>query len=450
MASGVIGSKSQLQQANDTIARLTKQLVGTSGTDRQAILTQIKASQDIIDNITNAAKKKTQDAADAKIKKDIAEQQALLDAASIRNQPTTTYSNRIKELEGQLTTPKPENKDVKISTSSNTFGTTFTTSKPPKPVITSSTGGTTGGTTGTKDTGPDMKGLWRENLKTTFQTLTGPDKVQIDNLINLATKYNWTESTFTEALKNTTWWQNTLPSMRQFYLDTHDPRNKSTFAQDLKNQMDLINVGMENLGIAARSIDPVTGKVIDNTKTIQGIAMEAMKNGWSDAQVQEYLATNSEIVFTGGGLIQSHIDTLKQKALAYGVNLDKNQIGIIQRDLLNPSDGKDVNYYTNSIRQQSIDSNPWFAPQLKEGRTLYEVTSNYRNAMSNLLEVAPENITWNDLLNKVVNKEKTAANTFADFTKAVKQDPLWQYTRNAKETYSNMAVDLMKQFGFMG
>jgi hypothetical protein len=70
--------------------------------------------------------------------------------------------------------------------------------------------------------------------------------------------------------------------------------------------------------------------------------------------------------------------------------------------------------------------------------------------MANLLEVSPENITWNDLMNKVVNKEKNAANTFADFTKSVKQDPLWQYTRNAKETYSNMAVDLMKQFGFMG
>jgi hypothetical protein len=27
---------------------------------------------------------------------------------------------------------------------------------------------------------------------------------------------------------------------------------------------------------------------------------------------------------------------------------------------------------------------------------------------------------------------------------------LWQYTRNAKETYSNTALDIAKMFGFVG
>ena len=75
--------------------------------------------------------------------------------------------------------------------------------------------------------------------------------------------------------------------------------------------------------------------------------------------------------------------------------------------------------------------------------------------MAGLFEVDPSNITWGDLMGKVINKTTTkegnqVANTFADFTKLVKQDPLWQTTKNAKETYSGMAVDLMKQFGFMG
>jgi hypothetical protein len=183
---------------------------------------------------------------------------------------------------------------------------------------------------------------------------------------------------------------------------------------------------------------------------VQGIAMESIQNGWNETQLQEHLATKSEIIFTGGGAIGSYVDQLKSQALKYGVNLDKNQLAYMQRDLLNPADGKDAQYYLNSIKQQSIDANPWFAASLKEGRTLYDVTSTYRNQMATLLEVAPENITWNDLMNKVVNKDKNAVNTFSDFTKTIKQDPLWQYTRNAKETYSNMAVDLMKQFGFMG
>ena len=298
---------------------------------------------------------------------------------------------------------------------------------------------------------PDTKQLWVDYLTKTFRTLDNPaQKMQIDNLFARAKAGKWTEATFMEALQGTDWWQQTLPSLRSFFIETNDPRNKSTFAQKMLNQTDYVQQQMEKLGIAIRDIDPVTGKVIDNTSMVQGIAMEAIQNGWSEAQLQEHLATKSEVIFTGGGVVGSYIDQLKSQALKYGVTLDKNQLSYMQRDLLNPADGKDAQYYLNSIKQQSIDANPWFAASLKEGRTLYDVTSTYRNQMANLLEVAPENITWNDLMNKVVNKEKNAANTFADFTKSVKQDPLWQYTRNAKETYSNMAVDLMKQFGFMG
>jgi hypothetical protein len=44
----------------------------------------------------------------------------------------------------------------------------------------------------------------------------------------------------------------------------------------------------------------------------------------------------------------------------------------------------------------------------------------------------------------------TVQSEFADFNKALKQDPIWQYTKNAKETYSNMALDLGSTFGYVG
>jgi hypothetical protein len=207
---------------------------------------------------------------------------------------------------------------------------------------------------------------------------------------------------------------------------------------------------MEMLGIKVNDIDPVTGKVIDNRAAIKELAAQSLQNGWDDNQLAQHLAAKSDIIFTGGGQLGGYVDQIKRQALNYGVALDNNQLTTIQRDLLNPQDGKDAQWYLHNIKQQSIDANPAFAASLKEGRTLYDVTSSYRNQMSALLEVDPTNITWNDLMNKVMNKDKGTANTFADFTKLVKQDPLWQTTKNAKETYSNTALDLMKQFGFMG
>ena len=444
-------TKTERLQAYSAITALTPAVAKTTGKARENLLQQIKDAQAILDAYDDQEKAAKSASADKKLREKIAKEQADLEVAQARGEDTSQYDTRIKEYRNQLSKPDPSLlKEEKITNAPGAisgkapsqnlaYGSTT------KPSTSSASG------TSTSTPAPDTKQLWIDYLTKTFRTLENPaQKMQIDNLFAKAKAGKWTEATFMEALQGTDWWQQTLPSMRSFFIETNDPRNKSTFAEKMLNQTDYVQQQMEKLGIAVRSIDPVTGKVIDNTSMIQGIAMEAIQNGWSESQLQEHLATKSEIIFTGGGVVGSYIDQLKSQALKYGVNLDKNQLSYMQRDLLNPADGKDAQYYLNSIKQQSIDANPWFAASLKEGRTLYDVTSTYRNQMATLLEVAPENITWNDLMNKVVNKEKNAANTFADFTKSVKQDPLWQYTRNAKETYSNMAVDLMKQFGFMG
>jgi len=102
------------------------------------------------------------------------------------------------------------------------------------------------------------------------------------------------------------------------------------------------------------------------------------------------------------------------------------------------------------MKNQAMDLYKPFAQSIKDGRSLYEVTNSYRSQMANLLEVDSTNVSWKDLMNKVIDPKTGNARMFSEFTKEVKADPLWQYTKNAKETYSNMALDLMKQFGFMG
>jgi hypothetical protein len=334
--------------------------------------------------------------------------------------------------------------------SGSTVRPTVTTSKPI---------GTTSGTTakpggsgsGSTTPGADkIKTAWVGYLESTFKTLPKEYKAQIDKLFTTAKKENWTEVTFTEALKQTTWWQQTLPSLRSFFIETHDPRNASTFAEKLSLNTANVAASLEKLGIRAQQIDPVTGKVIDNNKTIQGIAMDAIKNGWNDTQILQHLGDNAQLLFTGGGTIGSSVDNIKKQALNYGINIDNNYLNTIQRSLLDPTDGRDQQYYLNEMKAQAMDLYKPFASSIKEGRSLYEVTNSYRNQMATLLEVDSTNLTWKDLMAKVVDPTTGNARTFADFNKQVKQDPLWQYTKNAKETYSNTALDLMKQFGFMG
>jgi hypothetical protein len=326
-----------------------------------------------------------------------------------------------------------------------------------RPKVTTS--GTTSGTTSKPD-GSDsgsktpeadkIKTAWVGYLESTFKTLPKEYKGQIDKLLATAKTEKWNETTFTDALKQTKWWQETLPSLRSFFIETHDPRNAATFAEKMGIQTANVAASLEKLGIRAQQVDPVTGKVVDNAKTIQGIAMEAVKNGWTEVQTLQHLGDNAQLLFTGGGTIGSSVDNIKKQALNYGINIDNNYLDTIQRSLLDPTDGRDTQYYLNEMKAQAMDLYKPFASSIKEGRSLYEVTNSYRNQMATLLEVDSTNLTWKDLMSKVVDPTTGNARTFADFNKQVKQDPLWQYTKNAKETYSNTALDLMKQFGFMG
>ena len=430
-----------------TNARI-KELEAASTAARTATKTKetVSKRQKLVDDVTRAN--------DYGTAADKTKAQAALDAFDGKASPSNKPGAGSVKYVGLGTTESPLTADGKAFTGTKDgkqYNNGIVLEPKPKTPDTKTPGVKTPPPVGTA-TDSDPKGIWVDALKATFKTgIDDPtQKAQIDNLITQAKAGGWKEATFMEALKNTTWWSQTLPTLRQFFLDTHDPRNAATFAQTMLNKVDTIQAKMEMLGIKVNDIDPVTGKVIDNRAAIKELAAQSLQNGWDDNQLAQHLAAKSDIIFTGGGQLGGYVDQIKRQALNYGVALDKNQLTTIQRDLLNPQDGKDAQWYLNNIKQQSIDANPAFAASLKEGRTLYDVTSSYRNQMSALLEVDPTNITWNDLMNKVMNKDKGTANTFADFTKLVKQDPLWQTTKNAKETYSNTALDLMKQFGFMG
>jgi hypothetical protein len=301
--------------------------------------------------------------------------------------------------------------------------------------------------------GQDIKDLWVSYLRTTFASLEDKtQKAEIDILLKRAKDENWNEDTFMDALEGTVWWQATYPSIRSFFLQTHDPRQASTFAEKVSNTMDTMLGKLEALGVTIRQIDPATGKVVDNTDFVKGIALKSIENNWDDDQLEQYLSTQSSVLFSGGGTLGSFYDRIAQQAYLYGVPLDETMKKTINTSLLDPLDGRDANYWIKTVKDMAYDApqNKPFLASLQAGRNLYEVTNSYRQQMANLLEVDSTAITWNDLMGKVVDNSTGNARTFADFTKQLKTDPLWQYTRNAKETYSNTALDIAKMFGFVG
>ena len=455
---GLTGDAATLAQLNIEIYNLKQTLSGNKpGTAKyRTTLAALKNAQARADAITQRQKSASTKVEDEKNK---SKRQKLLDELTRANDYGTekeksAAQDALDNFDNKNPTVVPDSAQPKVAdTDGDGIPDTIdaqpkVANKPtPTPKPTDKKGDVTPSPTPEAD---KIKTAWVGYLDATFKTLPKEYKGQIDKLLTTAKKENWTEVTFTEALKQTTWWQETLPSLRSFFMETHDPRNAATFAEKMGIQTANVAASLEKLGIRAQQIDPVTGKVVDNAKTIQGIAMEAVKNGWTEIQTLQHLGDNAQLLFTGGGTIGSSVDNIKRQALNYGIAIDNNYLDTIQRSLLDPTDGRDQQYYLNEMKAQAMDLYKPFASSLKEGRSLYEVTNSYRNQMATLLEVDSTNVTWKDLMAKVVDPTTGNARTFADFNKQVKQDPLWQYTKNAKETYSNTALDLMKQFGFMG
>jgi hypothetical protein len=463
-----------------TLAQLNVEIYGLKGTlaaskpgskkynDALAKLKAAEAKQ-------NAITSKTKAAADAKAKEKAAAEQKKLEDAAARARDYGTEAeqkaanDKLKKFKTENpatpTPPKPGDTKPKVLDTDGD-GIPDAVDKNPKVFDKPAPGGNAGGSGGggggntgqtppppPADTGPNVKELWISYLRTTFASLEDKtQKAEIDLLLKNAKDAKWDEDTFMEALKGTVWWQATYPSIRSFFLETHDPRNASTFAEKVSNTMDTMLGKLEALGVTVRQVDPATGKVIDNTDFVKGIALKSIENNWDDDQLEQYLATQSSIIFSGGGTLGSFYDRIAQQAYLYGVPLDETMKKTINTSLLDPLDGRDANYWIKTVKDMAYDApeNKPFLASLQAGRNLYEVTNSYRTQMANLLEVDSTAISWNDLMSKVVDNSTGNARTFADFTKQLKSDPLWQYTRNAKETYSNTALDIAKMFGFVG
>ena len=153
---------------------------------------------------------------------------------------------------------------------------------------------------------------------------------------------------------------------------------------------------------------------------------------------------------SAAGLAANALDDLRTTARANGFNLDRDFGNQVDGWLQRISRGEDVNDFKRLIRQQAKLGLPEkVGVLLDEGLDLANVFAPYRNTMASLLEVTPDSINLDDpLLRSAYGPDKETS--IYDFKRAVRKDPRWQYTDNAREEVSNVALGVLRDFGFQG
>jgi hypothetical protein len=151
-----------------------------------------------------------------------------------------------------------------------------------------------------------------------------------------------------------------------------------------------------------------------------------------------------------GGQAGNNLQILKETAAANGLDLERD-FGLSIQDWLRKIDqGESIETYKRLIRSTAANGLPDnIKKTMEQGVDLSTIYSPYRNIMSAILEINPESITLNDpTLRSAIGPDKEMS--LYEYQRALRKDPRWQYTNNAREQVADATLEILRDFGFQG
>lgn len=138
---------------------------------------------------------------------------------------------------------------------------------------------------------------------------------------------------------------------------------------------------------------------------------------------------------------------LIKTALANGVTLDEDSIAGLEQRL---KAGESLDAVKNTIRSTaSLGMPDNIKKMIESGVDLSTIYSPYKSLLAQTLEVNPNSITLNDpTLRMAIGPDKEMS--LYEYQRALRKDPRWQYTDQARQEVSSTASRVLKDFGFQG
>jgi hypothetical protein len=157
-----------------------------------------------------------------------------------------------------------------------------------------------------------------------------------------------------------------------------------------------------------------------------------------------------DTVLKGGSGAAQAVNSTLAYAKRYGVTLsNKDALKYVSASLQNnENDTKAINAKILAISKATYSN---LSDVLSEQVDLNDLSANYKYTMRQILEIPESQI---DVLNPTIqlalkNNGNKGAMNLTEFERALKQDPRWGKTSNARETASNYANSILRNFGLI-
>lgn len=272
---------------------------------------------------------------------------------------------------------------------------------------------------------------------------------------------------FISELENTKWFKQNAGPIRQrgFYKRQYDALEKELKTDDPNYRQKLAELrktseygrGLQSAEETVREFaTQLLGANALDDGTIKSIASDIYNyaNEEDDVKIRNAVLAAAKYGKGAviGGLSGKNLSALKTIAGANGFDLEKNFGNSLPTWLDNLSKGESIETYKKIIRdaaKTSFNVSDRVASLLDQGVDLETVYQPYMNVMAKILELNPEEVTLRDLADKGVIANKDQMNLY-DFQKVLRKDSRWQFTENAREEVSNVALQVLRDFGFQG
>ena len=283
----------------------------------------------------------------------------------------------------------------------------------------------------------------------------------IKKTLNQAIAGNWSPQRFQDQLQTTNWWkQNSDTAKKMIALSKADP---AEYNQQLKNAENHVMRLAASLGV------PISASFAQN------LARQDLFQGLDDEAMTATLAANWHPTQMTAGMGGKSVELIQQaQALAsqYGVKVTGSWIDKEVQAALKNNTG--VEGIQAALTDLAISAFPTLEKQLRAGQTVQQIAQPYIAQMAATLEVPDSQIQLTDpMIQKALNGQlpaadtatgtkaqggvgakpaaataATAPTTLYDFTNALRADPRWDKTDNAKASAYTMLHQLGQTFGY--
>lgn len=265
---------------------------------------------------------------------------------------------------------------------------------------------------------------------------------ELAQLIKSAIAGQWDVQKFQAAFMNTNWYKSRSASQRAYQdLMTRDP---TEFNLKIEQQKAIIKDKASQLGLTFTD-DYITQ--VAHAFLYWGLDDKAQTNWFAD-----------QINYTPGQMggtpaaIEMQVNKL---AGDYGLTLTSGQISEYVSGMMHQSYTEDN--LKDLMRDMAKSKYAGMSGYLDQGFTVRQVASPYVSSYSNLLEVNGDSVDLNDSLLQQALQGVPAQpgappqmQSVYQFERAVRRDPRWMRTKNARDSVMNATQGVLRDWGLIG